>query len=76
MTDVTVTVRPSADLQVVSSRLAAAGMVIEQSLEAIHVVTGKATPEVMSKVATDPDVTDVSETLHIQLPPPNSPVTW
>jgi hypothetical protein len=76
MQDINVTIQPGADLKAVASRLAAHGLVIEDTLDAINCITGKASPDVIQKLRAEPEVTDVSDIVPVQLPPKASPITW
>jgi hypothetical protein len=76
MQDITVTVKPGADLKAVANRLAAQGLVVEDTLDAINCITGKASPDVIQKLRAEPEVTDVSDIVPVQLPPKDSPTTW
>jgi hypothetical protein len=59
-----------------ASGQAAHGLVIEDTLDAINCITGKASPDVIQKLRAEPEVTDVSDIVPVQLPPKASPITW
>lgn len=69
-----ITLDGSRPLEEVHQDLLQAGFELNQSLEAINVLTGThATPDQLRSI---PGVSDVSEDQPIQLPPPDSPTTW
>ena len=56
------------------SDLAKAGLVVDQILEEVGCITGSAEDHVVEKLRQVKGVTDVSEDLKFQLPPPDSPI--
>jgi len=72
MINVAVTLKPGADINTVAAALAQAGLVLESRLDAIGSITGKATPQVISRLRTVVGVDDVSELPQIQIAPPDS----
>jgi hypothetical protein len=66
-------VRPMAEI---AKDLSAAGFKIDQTLDAIGVITGKSDAKAVGKARAVHGVTDVSPELQVDIGPPNSRDTW
>ena len=56
-----VTLKQGADIEKVASRLESNGMVVQSSLAAIGMITGKANANIFTKLQADPDVKALEE---------------
>ena len=70
--DLTVTLKPQADIASVAKRLAASGLEVSDVFEAINVIHGRAPASVRSKLAKVQGVSDVSPTLGVGVGPPDA----
>jgi len=70
-----VTVSGDRSIHEVTKDLEAAGLDVDQVLEAIGTVTGSADPEVSKKLRGIRGVTDVSKDHTVDIGPPGSPVS-
>jgi hypothetical protein len=74
-TDWVVTLQPGTATAEAASRLRAAGLQVQDVLEAIGVVTGRATAAAAAKLRAMPGVADVSPTPSADVGPPDAPVS-
>lgn len=71
-----VTLNPDRPHDVVQAGLAATGFKVDELLEAIGVVVGRADDHVVRKVRVLDGVEDVSRELAVDVGPPDEPETW
>jgi hypothetical protein len=60
MIDVAITYSPGVDVDALASRLSAAGMVVQQKLDAIRTITGQVEPHRLPQLRSLADVSDAS----------------
>ena len=70
--DLTVTLKPQADVASVAKMLTASGLEVSDIFEAINVIHGRATASLQSKLAKVQGVSDVSPTLGVGVGPPGA----
>lgn len=75
MAEFVVTVRPGANIHHVAGELTKMGFAVKDKLEAVGSITGSAQPQDVSRLKAIIGVSDVEESVPIQLPPPGSPIT-
>jgi hypothetical protein len=73
MADLIVTVHPGSDIDAVADRLAKAGFQVKDKLEAVGAIIGSAQDQHIALLRNIPGVTDISESLPVQLNPPGTP---
>jgi hypothetical protein len=71
---ITVTVSADADAEAVAEQLRAAGMIVEQVLRAVGVITGSVPAERIAALAELPGVLAVEPEQTFRLPPPESEI--
>ena len=71
-----VTTSGGRSLKDVASDIEAAGLAIDEVLEAIGIITGSASDSVAEAVRAIPGVADVSPDQPVDIGPPDSPTTW
>lgn len=74
-TDWVVTLAPGTAAKTAAARLRAAGLEVQEVMEMIGVVSGRATPAVAERLRALPGVADVSPTPGADVGPPDAPVS-